>query len=70
MSTQYGYGEIKLFAGSGSLELAQEISEYIKVPLEDYDKVIFPNENIFMRLPGSVRGQDVYLVPTLHKRFR
>jgi ribose-phosphate pyrophosphokinase len=73
MSTQYGYGEIKLFAGSGSLELAQEISEYLKVPLEDYDKVIFPNENIFIRLTGSVRGQDVYLVqsmaPPVHRNI-
>jgi ribose-phosphate pyrophosphokinase len=73
MSTEYGYGEIKLFAGSGSLELAQEISKYLKVPLEDYEKVIFPNENIFIRLKGSVRGQDVYLVqsmaPPVHRNI-
>jgi hypothetical protein len=30
----YGYGDIRLFAGSGSLDLAQEISEYIQVPLQ------------------------------------
>ena len=65
MSTQYGYGEIKLFAGSGSLQLAQEISQYLDVPLEEYDKVVFPNENIFIRLKGSVRGQDVYLIQSM-----
>ena len=65
MSTLYGYGEIKLFAGSGSLQLAQEISQYLNVPLEEYDKVVFPNENIFIRLKGSVRGQDVYLIQSM-----
>lgn len=73
MTTQYGYGEIKLFAGSGSLKLAQEISAYINVPLEEYDKVIFANENIFIRLTGSVRGQDVYLIqsmgPPVHRNI-
>jgi ribose-phosphate pyrophosphokinase len=73
MSTQYGYGEIKLFAGSGSLGLAHEIGEYLDVPLVDYDKVIFPNENIFIRLKGSVRGQDVFLiqsmVPPVHRNI-
>ena len=73
MREQYGYGEIKLFAGSGSLTLAKEISEYLKVPLEDYDRVVFPNENIFLRLKGSVRGQDVYLIqsmaPPVHRNI-
>ncbi len=73
MTTQYGYGEIKLFAGSGSQKLAQEISIYLDVPLEEYDKVIFPNENIFIRLTGSVRGQDVYLIqsmgPPVHRNI-
>ncbi len=73
MSTQYGYGEIKLFAGSGSMGLAHEIGEYLGVPLEDYDKVVFPNENIFIRLKGSVRGQDVYLIqsmsPPIHRNI-
>jgi ribose-phosphate pyrophosphokinase len=73
MREQYGYGEIKLFAGSGSLALAKEISEYLDVPLEEYDKVVFPNENIFLRLNGSVRGQDVYLIqsmgPPVHRNI-
>jgi ribose-phosphate pyrophosphokinase len=73
MTPMYGYGDIKLFAGSGSLELAQEISDYIDVPLSGYDLVEFPNENLFMRLQGSVRGQDVYLiqsmVPPVHRNL-
>jgi ribose-phosphate pyrophosphokinase len=73
MSTQYGYGEIKLFAGSGSMALAHEIGKYLGFALEDYDKVVFPNENIFIRLTGSVRGQDVYLIqsmaPPVHRNI-
>lgn len=58
----YGYGDIKLFAGSGSPELAQGISDYLKVPISEWDIVEFPNENILVRLHGSVRGQDVYII--------
>jgi ribose-phosphate pyrophosphokinase len=69
----YGYGDIRLFAGSGSLDLAQEISEYIQVPLSGYDLVEFPNENLFIRLQGSARGQDVYLIqsmaPPVHRNL-
>ncbi len=65
MSAVYGYGDIKLFAGSGSLELAKEISDYLGVPLESYDLIQFPNENLFVRLLGSIRGQDVYLIQSM-----
>ncbi len=56
------YGNIKLFAGSGCPDLAQRISNYIGIPLSDWDIIEFPNENIFVRLNESVRGQDVYLI--------
>lgn len=61
----FGYGDIKLFAGSGSQDLAQEIGEYLSIPLSGYDLVEFPNENLFARLHGSVRGQDVYLIQSM-----
>ena len=56
------YGDIKLFAGTGSPELAQKISEYLKSPLCGRDVIEFPNENLFIKLHGSVRGQDVYVI--------
>lgn len=56
------YGEIKLFAGSGCPELAQRIADYIGKELSEWDIIEFPNENLFVRLHGSVRGQDVYLI--------
>lgn len=61
------YGDIKLFAGSGCPELAQRISEYVNIPLSSWDIVEFPNENLFVKLHGSVRGQDVYLIQS-HNR--
>lgn len=68
------YGGIKLFGGSASGDLATQIGQYLKTPLGSYDRVIFPNENIFIRLNESVRGQDVYLIqtmgsPDLHNRI-
>ena len=56
------YGEIKLFAGDGSPELAGKISAYLGSPLCERELIEFPNENIFIKLNQSVRGQDVYLI--------
>jgi len=58
------HGTIKLFSGTGCPELAKEISEYLGVPLSGRDVVRYPNENIFVRLHESVRGQDVFLIQT------
>lgn len=56
------YGEIKLFAGSGSPELSEKISDYLDSPLCERELRQFPNENLFIRLKHSVRGQDVYVI--------
>ena len=56
------YGDIKLFAGSGCPDLAQRIAAYVHRPLSKWDIVQFPNENLFVKLRESVRGQDVYLI--------
>jgi ribose-phosphate pyrophosphokinase len=61
------YGNIKLYAGSGCPELAQRVADYIGTRLSRWDITTFPNENIFIRLNSSVRGQDVYLIQT-HNR--
>ncbi len=58
------YGDIKLFSGTSSPELAGEIADYLGVRLSGRDIIKFPNENIFVRLHNSVRGQDVYVVQT------
>lgn len=58
------FGDIQLIAGTGCPELAQKIADYVNIPLSPVDIVEFPNENLFVRLHGSVRGQDVYLIQT------
>ena len=56
------YGDIHLFAGTGSPDLAQAIASYLGITLSGRDIIQFPNENLFVRLHQSVRGQDVYVV--------
>ncbi len=58
------YGEIQLFAGTACPDLAKEIAKYIKVPLSGRDVIHFPNDNLWVKLHKSVRGQDVYVIQT------
>ena len=58
------YGGIKLFAGTGSPELAQKIADYLDQPVSGREVIEFPNENLFVKLNGSARGQDVYVIQT------
>jgi len=56
------YGGIKLYAGTASPELAQKVADYLGEQLCGRDIVEFPNENLFVKLHSSVRGQDVYVI--------
>lgn len=55
-------GSIKILSGRANPALAQEIAERLGITLSGVDIVDFPNENIFVRLHQSVRGQDVYII--------
>ncbi len=63
-TTRRAYNDIRVFAGSGSRELAEEICRYLSIPLSPCQITRFPNENIFVRLQASVRGQDVFVIQT------
>lgn len=71
MSTTMRFGSIKLFCGSASQGLGKEVADYISevspytVHPGAYERSIFSNENIFIKLEESVRGKDVYLVQTM-----
>jgi len=58
------YGGIKLYAGTACPDLAKSIASYLKVPLCERDIVTFPNDNLFVKLHTSVRGQDCYVIQT------
>lgn len=56
------YGEIKVFSGTGHPELAAEVADYLHLPLSPVNVMTFPNENIFVQLGHSVRGQDAFII--------
>jgi len=56
------YGGIKLYAGTACPDLAASIAAYLKIPLCERDIVTFPNDNLFVKLRTSVRGQDCYVI--------
>jgi len=56
------YGGIKLYAGTSCPELSQKVAEYLGENLCGRELVQFPNENLFVKLHTSVRGQDVYVI--------
>jgi len=58
------YGDIKLYTGSSCPELAAGIARHIGLDLCDREIVQFPNENLFIQLHSSVRGQDCYAIQT------
>ena len=65
------HGRIMLFSGSASQDLGCEIVNYLRdtygmdIKPGEYTRTVFSNENIFIQLKESVRGQDVYLVQTM-----
>lgn len=70
-SSTMRFGTMKVFCGSASQELGNEIVDYICQVSEynlrpgAYTRAVFSNENIFIKLEESVRGKDVYLVQTM-----
>jgi ribose-phosphate pyrophosphokinase len=58
------YGGIKLYAGTASPGLSKKIATYLHEELCGRDIVLFPNDNLFIKLHSSVRGQDCYVIQT------
>jgi len=58
------YGDIKLYAGTACPDLAKGIASYLGTDLCERDIIQFPNDNLFVKLRSSVRGQDCYVVQT------
>jgi len=58
------YGDVRLYAGTACPELANKIAHYLNLELCGRDIVQFANENLFVKLHSSVRGQDCYVIQT------
>lgn len=65
--------ELKIFFGSSAQHLQPLICSHLGVQPGKYERKMFSNENLFIRLNESVRGKDVYLVQTMgspvHENF-
>jgi ribose-phosphate pyrophosphokinase len=67
------YGDIKVLAGTSTPEVAQEIADYLShslkrnITLTKRQIKKFANDNTFVRLGESVRGQDVYIIQTMSR---
>lgn len=59
------FGELAMFSGRSNRPLALAMCKQLKIELSQADVFDFPNENIFIQLKSSVRGQDVFLVQSL-----
>jgi len=59
------YNEINIFTGNANPKLAQEVCNYINLPLGRADVFEFSNENIFVKIKESVRSNDVFVIQSL-----
>lgn len=58
------YGDVKLYGGTACPALAAAIARYLDKDLCGRDVITFPNDDLFVKLHGSVRGQDCYVIQT------
>jgi ribose-phosphate pyrophosphokinase len=56
------YEDLAIFSGTANLALAREIADYLGCPLRGVDIFKFPNDNTFVRLHSSVRGQHAFII--------
>jgi len=54
--------ELKVFTGNAHPTLAQQVAEYLKIPLGKCEVFEFSNENIFVRILENVRQRDTFVI--------
>ena len=59
------YNEVNVFTGNANLKLAQDVCDYISLPLGRADVFEFSNENVFVKIRESVRENDVFVIQSL-----
>lgn len=57
--------DVRFFSGRSHPELAQEIANYLCVPLDETHIKKFSNDNLEIQLGASVRGRIVYIIQSL-----
>jgi len=54
--------EMKVFTGTAHRQLAQQICDYLGVPLGDATVSSFPDGETFVKINENIRGRDVFIV--------
>jgi len=54
--------DLKLFTGNANRPLAEEIAQYLAVPLSDAEVSRFSDGEIYIQINENVRGADVFLI--------
>jgi ribose-phosphate pyrophosphokinase len=54
--------ELKLFTGNANRPLAEEIAQYLRVPLSDADVTRFSDGEVYVQVNENVRGADVFVI--------
>ncbi|HSE91909.1 MAG TPA: ribose-phosphate pyrophosphokinase [Methylomirabilota bacterium] len=54
--------DLKLFSGNAHRVLADEIAEYLKLPLGDVEVSRFSDGEVFVQVNENVRGTDVFVI--------
>ena len=54
--------ELKIFTGSAHRELAQQICDFVGVPLGDATVTSFPDGETYVKINENIRGRDVFIV--------
>ena len=58
--------ELKVFSGNAHPQLAQDVCEYLGIPLGESEAFKFANDNTFVRISENIRERDVFIVqPTV-----
>jgi ribose-phosphate pyrophosphokinase len=54
--------DLKLFSGNANRALAEEIAQYLRLPVSDAEVTRFSDGEVFVQVNENVRGTDVFVV--------
>ena len=56
---------LKVFSGRANIPLADEVLEYLKIPIGNIEVSNFSDGEIFVQINENIRGQDVFVIQSL-----
>lgn len=56
---------LKVFSGRANMPLADEVCEYLKIPIGNIEVSNFSDGEIFVQVNENIRGQDVFVIQSL-----